>query len=293
MNKKLVAGLVVLAITALYPLSSLSTPSAPTENVTLSGDNTIILRGEVNGESVAAVISKAKELDNALTGTGLKEKVAGKKALYLFLYTPGGSIQSGLELIEALNGLGRPVHTITLFAASMGWQIAQNLGDRLVLKNGVMMSHHAYGQAEGEFGGSVKTQMQSRQQLWDDRVKELDEQTVKRTNGKQTYESYTKEYDHEMWLTGSKSVSEGYSDRVVTVRCDATLAGVKTFHLSFFGVDLAYDLDNCPLNNSPMNVRVAAPDGKTILSYDVSNMIKEKFLAQYSQKAKQVVPMYW
>ncbi|CAM6004799.1 unnamed protein product, partial [Sphagnum balticum] len=94
----------------------------------------------------------------------------------------GGGIQSGLEMTEALNGLGCPVDTVTLFAASMGWQIAQSLGERLILKNGVMMSHHATGEAQGEFGGSIRTQMENRQQLWIDRVRELDEQTVRRTN---------------------------------------------------------------------------------------------------------------
>lgn len=292
MKTKLIVGLAVLAITALFPLSSLSKGDAGKSSVTLSASNLIVLNGEVNDENTAAVISKAKELCNT-ANSGVAKKVGlGKETrLKLWLYTPGGSIQSGLELVEALNGLGCPVDTVTLFAASMGWQIAQNLGERLILKNGVMMSHHATGQETGEFGGSVRTQMENRQQLWLDRIKELDEQTVKRTSGKQTYESYTKEYDHEMWLTGTKSVAEGYSDRIVTVNCDATLNGVDTHTISFMGIPISYDLDKCPINTSPMNIRVGRPDGK--LTTEMSNMVKEKFLLDYSSKAKQVIPMYW
>lgn len=285
----LAATLVVLAMTLSAGLKGEA--ATESKSVTLSGKNLIILNGEVNGETTSAVIAKSKELDNALGG--VKESLSTKKTpIYLFLNTPGGSIQSGLELIEALKGLGRPVYTVCLFAASMGWQIVQNLDDRLILKNGVMMSHHATGESIGEFGGSVKSQMENRQQLWLDRVREMDEQTVKRTGGKQTYESYTKEYDHEMWLTGTKSVSEGYSDRIVTVRCDATLNGTTSHHVNFFGMDVSYELDNCPLNTSPMNIKVHAPDGKAI-SYEVSNMVKEKFLSEYLNKAKQVIPMYW
>jgi ATP-dependent protease ClpP protease subunit len=296
MKLKLLVGLIVLAISALYPLSSLSKSDDKDSSVTLTASNLIVLNGEVNGENVAAVISKAKELCNAAKG-GVTSKAAKKMGLgsetrlKLFLYTPGGSIQAGLELDEALNGLGCPVDTVTLFAASMGWQIAQNLGERLILKNGVMMSHHASGQESGEFGGSVRTQMENRQQLWLDRVRELDEQTVKRTNGKQTYESYTKEYDHEMWLTGTRSVAEGYSDRVVTMNCDASLNGVDTHTISFMGIPVMYDLDKCPINTSPMNVRVGTPDGK--LTAEMSNLVKEKFLIDYTNKAKQVIPMYW
>lgn len=291
MKIKLMVGLAIMALVALFPRSSISkTEASEGDSVVLSSSNLIVLNSEVDGESTAAVIAKAKELDAKLSG--VKEKVTGKRHLYLFLYTPGGSIQSGLEMIEALKGIGRPVDTVTLFAASMGFQIVQNLGDRLILKNGVLMSHHAMGEEQGEFGGSVKTQMQNRQQLWDDRVRELDEQTVKRTNGKQTYESYTKEYDHEVWLTGTKSVAEGYADKIVTMKCDSSLSGVTTHHVNFFGMDISYDLDNCPINTSPMNVHVTQPDGKVIMSTDMVNKVKSDFLAQYEGKAKQVVPMY-
>ena len=205
----------------------------------------------------------------------------------MFLNTPGGSIQSGLEMIEALQGIGRPINSITLFAASMGFQIAQNLDDRLILKNGVLMSHHAAGGFEGSFGGIRPNQVDSRYQLWLDRVKELDEQTVRRTNGKQTYESYTKEYDHEVWLTGSKSVEEGYADRIVKVKCDSSLSGVTTKHASFMGLDIAYDLDNCPINTSPMNIRVNALDGKT-LTKELETKVKDEFTGQFENKQKMV-----
>lgn len=292
MKSKFIVGLMILAVSALFPISSLSRSEASTnkDNVVISADNTIVLMGEVTGESVGQVIAKAKELDLELGG--MKEKYSSKRPLYLFLYSPGGSIQSGLELIEALKGLGRPVHTITMFSASMAFQIAQNLDDRLILKSGALMSHHAAGQFQGSFGGKA-TQMDRRYKFWLDRIKELDEQTVKRTNGKQTYESYTSEYDAEMWLTGTESVSEGYADRVVTVKCDKSLAGVTTQHANFLGMDVAYDLDKCPLNTSPMNVRINMPGSTVTLDQQTMDRVKAEFLAQYEGKQRQVIPMYW
>lgn len=290
MKTKLILGLIVLAVAAFFPLSSLSKSNAKNgDTVTISGNNTLVLNGEVNGQSVGEVLAKAKELDAALDG--IKEKYKGKAPLYLFLNSPGGSIQAGLELIEALKGLGRPVHTITLFSASMAFQIAQNLDDRMILQSGVLMSHHAAGEFSGSFGGQP-TQLDSRLQLWLDRVRELDEQTVKRTGGKQTYDSYTKQYDHEMWLTGTKSVAQGYADSVVRVKCDSTLAGVSTKHLDFMGFDVSYDLDNCPLNTSPMNIHITAPGSKTF-TMEALKEAKEKFIVTFEQKQKQVIPMYW
>ena len=78
--------------------------------------------------------------------------------------------------------------------------------------------------------------------------------------------SYQKEYASEMWLTGSQSVSEGYADRVVSLRCDSSLNGVTTKNINLMGLSISYDLDNCPLNSAPMNVRVniATKDGRKL-----------------------------
>lgn len=292
-------GLAILALLITAVATPASTKSAAPKSVVLSKDNLIVLTGEVNGESVGDVIGKAKEL-NSQANSGLSEKLAdSKKPLYLFINSPGGSIQAGLELIEALKGLGRPVNTVTLFAASMGFQIVQNLDQRYILKSGVLMSHHATGESAGEFGGSVRTQMENRNQLWLDRIKELDEQTVKRTNGKQTYDSYTKQYDHEFWLTGTKSVEQGYADEAVLIKCDSSLDGYTTHStvVPLFNVTVSYDLDNCPLNTSPTHLKVggAAPDGKiTVTLTEVQvDEVKRRFLENYTSKAKQVIPMYW
>jgi len=298
MKTKATIGLILGVLLAMIPVSSLSS-SAKTadgpEVVVLTSQNTIILNSEVNGESVSKVISQAKKLDLALSG--LKERASGKKPLYLFLNSPGGSIQAGLELIEAMQGLDRKVNTITLFAASMGFQIAQNLDERLILKNGVLMSHHAAGEFQGQFGGVSPSQVDSRYQLWLDRVRELDEQTVKRTNGKQTYKSYTEAYDHEMWMTGAKSVAGGYADRIVTVKCDSSLSGVSAHSATFMGLPVQYELDNCPINTSPQGVHIGSEGSQggpvdSKLTPEYVAHVKAEFLASFNlQKAKEI-PMY-
>lgn len=288
MYKYIIALLIVVVGISSFPKTSVSKDNSP-ETVTLSKSNLLVLGGEVNGESTSDIISKAKQLDDKLN-SGKARLLGNKDPLYLFLNSPGGSIQSGLELIEALKGIGRPVNTVTLFAASMAFQLVQNLDDRLILKNGVLMSHQASGEFAGSFGGVHPNQIDNRYQLWSDRMKELDEQTVSRTNGKQTYESYIKEYDHEVWLTGTKSVDRGYADKIVLIKCDSSLSGVTTKHLDFMGLDITYDLDNCPLNTSPMNIKVSAPAGKE-LTTEMQADVKNRFLGQFDNKQKQVIPM--
>lgn len=280
---KVVIGLMIVLTMVLVPRISASKENK-TDSVTLTDDNLLVLNSEVSGESVGAIIQKAKELDAKLSGRlGIS-----KQPIYLFLNTPGGSIQAGLEMIEALNGLGRKVNTITLFAASMGFQTVQNLGDRLILKNGVLMSHHAAGEIQGSFGGVHPSQMDNRYELWLDRIKELDEQTVKRTNGKQTYESYLTQYDKEMWLTGTKSVAQGYADRIVSIKCDKSLSGTTKHKADFLGFTINYELDKCPLNTAPLNIGVGMTAGMT---QEYANHIKNQFLSNFEMKAVNPLPL--
>jgi len=222
-----------------------------------------------------------------------------------------------LELIEALQGLGRPVHTVSLFSASMGFQLVQSLGDRLVLRNGILMSHNAYGQFSGAFGGVRPGQFDSRYNLWMSRMTALDTQTVKRTKGKQTLESYQKAYDHELWLDGAQAISEGYADKIVQVKCDDSLNGVNNNYIYFFGLKIIYDTSKCPLNSAPTNIRIEKPskeDDKDKKEGDKKEEEKKKekdkkkgeenfdetysdvrarFLENYFQKRRTVVPMHW
>jgi len=111
-NKIILTLLVILTVVLVPKVSVSASNDAKPETVILSEKNLLILNSEVNGESTSAIIAKAKELDAKLA----KKEYLGKKApLYPFLNSPGGSIQSGLELIEALQGIGRPVNTVTLF----------------------------------------------------------------------------------------------------------------------------------------------------------------------------------
>jgi ATP-dependent Clp protease protease subunit len=216
------------------------------KKIILTKDNTIVLNEAFTGSSASALIGKAKEMDSTLPAD---------YPIYLFLNTPGGSIQAGLEIIEFLKGLNRPVHTVTIFAASMGWQLLQHLGTRYVLEYGVLMSHKARGGFEGEFGGG-HSQIDSRYSLWLRRTKDMDEQTVRRTNGKKTLEKYWSEYDNELWLTGAEAVKNGYADEVVIAKCDPSLTGTTSHNISFMGFLIDFELDNCPLRTYPVSIKV-------------------------------------
>ena len=244
LSKYLIFGAVFVgaSIVATQALSG-SHKNSSEDPIVLSSRNTLVLADEVNDQTVSKVMYEAATLDRQL---------AKGQPMYLVLDTPGGSIQSGLDLISFLNGLEHKVTTVTMFAASMGFQIAQGLhGERLILETGTLMSHRARGGFQGQFPNG---EAESRFRFWIGRMHEMDQKTVARSNGKLTLEKYTALYQNELWADGHDSVALGIADRIVAVRCDNSLLGKKTEHANFMGIDIAITLSSCPLIRGPLEV---------------------------------------
>jgi ATP-dependent protease ClpP protease subunit len=223
----------------------------------LTKDNTAVLFGVIDSTSVSDVMQQIQKLDSSLKSG---------YPINLVMYTPGGYIQDGLELNEYLKSVNRPINTVTIFAASMGFQIVQNLKNRYILQNGVLMSHKAAGGFEGEFGDG-NSQIDSRYGLWMARILEMDQQTVKRTKGKQTLKSYRAAYQNELWLTGNQAVAGGYADRVVAATCDKSLSGQRTQRLEFMGMGINVNYSECPLNTNPLSIEIEIPTNKGVMKH--------------------------
>lgn len=220
------------------------------ELLVLKKTNTLVLNEQVDDFTVAALVSKAYKMN---------ETLPKGEPIYIFLYTPGGSISAGMELCSNLKALGRKFNTITSFAASMGFQIAQCLDDRYVLEAGEYMSHPAStgeGGFSGQFGGVEPSQISSRYQLWVNKIERLDKITVARTKGKYTLESYRQAYDNELWLEGAEAVKKGFADKVVFPTCDKSLTGTNTVTIPYMGLEIILTMSDCPLISGPLGVEV-------------------------------------
>jgi ATP-dependent Clp protease protease subunit len=260
------------------------TKNLSSDVITLNASNTIVLDAEVNGDSEGQLLAMALSTDKQLRPGD---------PIYLYLQTPGGSVTAGEEIIEVLHGLGRPVHTITAHAASMGFLIAQNLGTRYILSTGVMMSHRASGGVEGSFGGKEPSQMQSRYNQLLREMETFDLQVVKRSNGKQTLESYRQANDQELYARGQDAVDKGYADQVAKVKCGASLSGTTTFVQKANGLQVEFQMANCPLDSNPQNIRVIAPKVKNMIppTEDQIRETKRIFLQEFNRARASTIPL--
>lgn len=248
--KNIIVGLVLAIVVAgLVAFSPASANEEAKSAIVLKKNNTIIFNQEFDDLSVAKATAEAYAMDAQLSKG---------EPIYLIMNSPGGSIISGLELIANLNALGRKVNTITLFAASMGFQTVQGLGDRLIVSNGTLMSHRGFasGGFSGEFGGKEKSQLTNRYEYWLTKIRTLDEQTVSRTKGKQTLESYQDAYENELWIDGQDAVNAGYADAVVSPRCDKSLSGVRDQVIDYMGMEIVLHFSECPLITGPLGYEV-------------------------------------
>ena len=190
-----------------------ATAKVSVKKVVLTSENTVFMNDYYSFSKVAEIAQQAKELD---------AKLPSKDPLFLVLDTGGGSIDAGIEMISNLNALNRPIHTITLFAASMGFQTVQGLrGHRMVLANGTLMSHKARGGFYGEFPG----QLDSRYSYYLRRITRLDQIAANRTKGKHTLQSYRDLIENEYWCDGVDCLKQGFADSLAVVSCDSSLSG--------------------------------------------------------------------
>lgn len=274
--------LTLLALIAIFFIvgSNQSLAALPTETIVLSERNSVrfnqefsdIYTAKIQGEVIAKV-----------------SKLASDEPLYLVLDTPGGSVFAGAILIDNLKALGHPIHTITVFSASMGYQLVQNMGTRYILPTGVLMSHRAAGAVDGQFYGEIE----SRLQMIKDVVDSLDQIAADRT--KTTLEDYKKSVQNELWAVGSKAVATNQADAIAKATCDKSLRGTESSIVrTMFGpVELIFS--KCPIITAPIDFKL--PSGTRGSQVDVDdedemrmyNAVMEHIKSNYENKVENIL----
>jgi len=201
---KFLSALLIL-IVSITPF--VACPKTDLDTVILTPENSTSIVTQVDSGSVQRVIDEIVILDRDLD----KDAV-----IYLVLDTPGGSIIAGNKLIRYIKSIDREVKTITIMSVSMGFQISQSLGERLVVSDGFYMSHNGSTRCEGNV-----MQIESCLTILKGLDTQLNSVSAKRMGI--TLEAYEKLIANEAYFFGSDRFHFNVADRVVNIKCSQEL----------------------------------------------------------------------
>ncbi len=229
-----------------------STAFAKNEEIVLTEDNSVVFNQQVSDE-----YASKKTLE-------LMKKAKRVNALYLVLDTPGGSVSAGLAFIDNIKSLKVPVHTITIFAASMGYQFVQELGTRYITPSGTLMSHRG---AVGGLSGQVPGELNSRLNHIQAILNGMSSRAAARIG--MDKKAYDNAIINELWISGEDAVNSKHADKLANVQCSKALIE-DTYSeqlITLFGkVDVIFS--KCPLISVPIGFSF----GKEVKPEDMSKV---------------------
>lgn len=209
------------------------------KEILLTENNTVSLSGPVTSSSIGEVMYDLSTVS---------QKGNPEEPIFLVLNTPGGSVMAGLQLIEYMNTLRRPVTVVANFAASMGFHILQHSEKRLVTPFATIMSHRA----SGGFEGDIPHQISNRLKHVIDLINKMDDHVISRTKGKYNRKSYMDLIRDEYYSVGSNAVDDGFADEVVTLKCDDALNQYVSKTITMFIFRVPVKMSKCPLASLPV-----------------------------------------
>ena len=106
-------------------------------------DRIIMVEGEINNEMAVSIIAQLRYLES-------QDK---EKPITMFIQSPGGDVSAGYAIIDTMNDIKCPVHTVAMgMTASMAVTIFLNgkKGERSVYKHTELLVHQPLGGTQGQ-----------------------------------------------------------------------------------------------------------------------------------------------
>ena len=166
----------------------------------------IFLNGEVNDQMSEIAVAQLLFL----------ESENHEQDIHVYINSPGGSVTSGLAIIDLFNYVKPDICTyVTGMAASMGslFLAAGTRGKRYALPNSTVMIHQVLGGARGQ---ASDIEIQANETLY--LKQKLNQMLADYTYGKVDYESMVKLTDRDNYLRPERALELGLIDHIIISR---------------------------------------------------------------------------
>ena len=226
------------------------------DNIKLTEFNHVTIRGPITDNSIGKIIFKINKIET--------------DDIYIYIQSPGGSVDSGYTFIQQMDYLkntGKNIKCITDISHSMAFIILQNCNERYATISSIAMQHQIFFSLKGY----IKN-VESRMNLIESISEKLDVFQAKKIGI--TTEQFREKIQHDWWIAGDNLVKENIVDKMVTVGCSSSLfkkKNTENFSTPYGNVKLI--LSGCPLIRNPI---------REIFDDDYSNDIKNKIRKSYN-----------
>ncbi len=187
-------------------LMVLCSSSVFSKTVHLDEDNTIPITGAIDDVTVVTVIMGLAVLNEQKTN----------KPIYLYIDSPGGDVVSSMAVIAFAKSSRRPVHTVTVFAASAAFNIVQALGTRYISSYAVLLTHNAYFTHFSINDRSMIVMETATKALF-----KIYQQVADRL--KMSLDDYLKFMSAETFVRGENNIKINTADKIVDIDCSRAL----------------------------------------------------------------------
>lgn len=166
-------------------------------------DRIVMLNGEVNFQTASLVCAQLLFLDAEDSEEPIK----------LYINSPGGSVVDGMAILDTMNNIAAPVHTIAMgMAASMGaFLLSQGEpGHRYALPNAEVMVHQPIGGFQGQ---ATDIEIHANRMM---KMKEkLTRKLADSTNGITDYETMLELCERDNFLEPEEALKIGLIDQIL------------------------------------------------------------------------------
>jgi ATP-dependent protease ClpP protease subunit len=209
-------------------------PQQAAATVQFTASNHVVLNDVISGPTASQAM-----VDLALLKTGQP---------ILFLDSPGGSIDAGMNLVNMIITSPREITCVAYFAASMAFVTLQSCHKRYVLSNSTIMQHQArfwvggYEENFKTYAAYIFTMLGKINSAQAERMK-------------MNITDFDNARKHDLWLYGEDAVKAKAADAVVGGVCseDLVIERKSVVLWTWFGrIKLIYS--KCPLMTDPLDI---------------------------------------
>ncbi len=168
----------------------------------LLNDRIIVITEEINDQMMGIIVSQLLYL----------EAEDSDEPIHMYIASPGGSVMSGLSIIDTMNLITAPVHTYAMgLVASMGALIftCGEKGHRYILPNAEVMIHQPLGGYQGQ---ASDIEIHANHII---RLKARLYKILSKATGK-TVKTIEKESDRDNYFEADEAIKFGLADEIIT-----------------------------------------------------------------------------